>query len=258
MTYLQAAILGIVEGLTEFLPISSTGHLMIAGELMHLEDDSFHKTFDIAIQSGAILAVVFLYWRALLVDRQILLRVIVAFVPTGILGFLLYKTVTEVFLKSIPLVLWSFALGGAVLIGFERDHGERRGAREGMQNLTFLQAVGIGLFQALAMVPGVSRSAATVVGGLTLGVTRRTSVEFSFLLAVPTMLAATGYSLYKKGSEFSADHWNLLLIGFGVSFVVAVLAVQFMLQYIKKHTFIPFGYYRIAAALFFGYWLYWR
>jgi len=258
MNQLEAALLGLVEGLTEFLPISSTGHLMIADRLLALEESNFMRTFEIVIQFGAILAVVLLYWRTLLINRVVLVRVVTAFVPTGLLGFVLYRIVKEVFLKSLPLVLWSLAIGGVVIILFEKLHGERRDARRELGQVTPWQAVGIGIFQALAMIPGVSRSAATVLGGLTLGVGRKASVEFSFLLAVPTMAAASGYTLYKEGADFSADQWNLLLIGFVVSFAVAVATVQFMLRFIKTHTFAPFGVYRIAAAMFFAYWLYWR
>jgi undecaprenyl-diphosphatase len=258
MTELQAALLGLVEGLTEFLPISSTGHLMIADRLLDLPESSFNKTFEIVIQFGAILAVVALYWRTLLVDRRVLLRVVTAFIPTGILGFVLYKFVTQILLKEIPVVLWSFAIGGAIIILFERFHGERRGARDGLGNISLWQAAAIGLIQSLAMIPGVSRSAATVLGGLSLGVTRRTSVEFSFLLAVPTLGAASAYTLYKERGELEGGHWALLSIGFIVSFVVAWVTVKFMLRFIQTHTFAPFGVYRIVAALFFAYWLYGR
>jgi undecaprenyl-diphosphatase len=255
MTYLEAALLGLIEGLTEFLPISSTGHLMIAGALLGHEDE-FAKSFEIAIQLGAILAVVVLFWRDFFVERAVLLRVIAAFLPTGILGFALYRVVKDILLKSVPVVLWSFAIGGVVLIVFELAHGERKEATDDLHEIPWWKAAVIGVFQALAMIPGVSRSAATVVGGLTLGLSRRTSVEFAFLLAVPTMLAATVYDLYKSGSAFSADQWSVLAVGFVVSFAVALLAVAFMLRFIKTHTFIPFGVYRILAAVGFGYWLY--
>jgi undecaprenyl-diphosphatase len=259
MTDLDAALLGLVEGLTEFLPVSSTGHLMIAARLLGYDsEEAFPASFNIIIQFGAILAVVVLYWRRLLVDKDVMLRVGVAFIPTGILGFLLYKVVKEVFLKEIRIVLWSLFLGGIVLIVFELLHGERKQAVNDLKKIPLWKAAVIGVFQALAMIPGVSRSAATVVGGLTLGIDRRTSVEFAFLLAVPTMLVATGYDLYKSGHAFSADQWQVLAIGFAVSFVVGMAAVVFMLRFVKTHTFVTFGVYRIAAALLFGWWFYWR
>jgi undecaprenyl-diphosphatase len=261
MTFLDAFLLGIVEGLTEFLPISSTGHMMITSKLLGIEEGEFVKSFEISIQVGAILAVMVLYWRTLVQDRAVAMRVAAAFVPTGILGFVMYKIVKEVFLKSIPLVLWSFAIGGVVLILFETLHGERKQAREGLRNISYWQAAVIGVFQALAMIPGVSRSAVTVIGGLTVGIQRKTAVEFAFLLAVPTMLAATAYDLYKtqqEGGAFEIEHWQLLAVGFVVSYVVAMLTVQFLLRFVKTHTFAPFGVYRILAALGFGWWLYWR
>jgi undecaprenyl-diphosphatase len=260
MTFLDALLLGIVEGLTEFLPISSTGHMMITSKLLGLGEGEFVRTFEICIQFGAIFSVVVLYWRSFFQDREVLMRVVVAFIPTGVLGFLMYKVVKEVFLKEsrLPIVLWAFAIGGVVLIVFETLHGERRNARSGLRNISYVQAVVIGVFQALAMIPGVSRSASTVVGGLTMGVDRKTAVEFSFLLAVPTMLVATGYDLYKNGAEFSTEHWQLLAVGLVVSFVVAMLTVAFLLRFVKTHTFAPFGVYRILAAAGFGWWLYGR
>jgi undecaprenyl-diphosphatase len=257
MTDLHAALLGLVEGLTEFLPVSSTGHLMIVTRLLGYDSESpFFASFNIIIQLGAILAVVVLYWRRFLIEREVMLRVIVAFVPTGIFGYLLYKVVKEVFLKEIRIVLWSLFLGGIFLIVFELWHGERRQATKGLTKIPLWKAAVIGVFQALAMIPGVSRSAATVVGGLTLGIDRRTSVEFSFLLAVPTMLGATAYDLYKSGHGFSVEQWQVLAIGLGVSFVVGLGAVVLLLRFVKTHTFVIFGVYRVAAALFFAWWFY--
>ena len=168
----------------------------------------------------------------------------------------LHRVVTEIFLKSVPLVLWSFAVGGVVLIVFEIWHGEKKDALDEVREVPYWKAVLVGLFQAVAMVPGVSRSAVTVIGGLTLGVRRRAAVELAFLLAIPTMTAATGYELYKHRETFSAEQWQTLAVGFAASFVVALAAVAFMLRFIRTHTFIPFGVYRIVAALVFAYWLY--
>ncbi len=191
MDILQAAILGVVEGLTEFLPISSTGHLILASRLLGLEQTEFLKTFEIAIQFGAILSVVALYWRRLLVDPRVMARVAAAFVPTAILGFGLYKIVKKYLLSSETVVLWALVVGGIVLIVFERFHKEKDDHLDDVAAIPFSRCVLLGVFQALAMIPGVSRSGATVIGGLALGLKRRTIVEFSFLLAVPTMAAAT-------------------------------------------------------------------
>jgi len=202
MTLLQALVLGIVEGLTEFLPISSTGHLILAAKLLGLAQTEFQKSFEIVIQLGAILAVVVLYWRSFL-RPKVLAKVIAAFIPTGIIGLALYHLVKTYLLGNEMVVLAALALGGLVLILFELWHREPAGAVGEVDSVTYLQAIGIGLFQALAIIPGVSRSGATIVGGLAMGLTRETIVEFSFLLAVPTMLAATGLDLIKNASSFS-------------------------------------------------------
>ncbi len=246
MDWTTALILGIVEGISEFLPISSTGHLILASQLMGLCHTDFLKSFEIAIQVGAILSVVALYWRRLLVDVGVMKKLVVAFLPTGILGLTLYRVVKTHLLGSPNVVLWSLFLGGAFIIAFEYLHREREDAVEDVSGITYRQALLIGLFQSVAMVPGVSRSAATILGGLALGLRRKTIVEFSFLLAVPTMLAATAYDLLKSGAAFTADQMGFLAVGFVSSFVVALLSIKFLLSFIQTHTFIPFGIYRIA------------
>jgi undecaprenyl-diphosphatase len=177
-------------------------------------------------------------------------KLVVAFLPTGFLGLTLYKVIKTFLLGSPNVVLWSLFLGGAFIVGFEYLHREREGAVEDVSGITYLQAFLIGLFQSVAMVPGVSRSAATIIGGLALGLRRKTIVEFSFLLAVPTMLAATAYDLLRSGSAFSADQLGFLAVGFVSSFVVALLSIKFLLSFIQTHTFIPFGIYRIALVVF--------
>jgi undecaprenyl-diphosphatase len=246
MDWTTALILGIVEGISEFLPISSTGHLILASQLMGLCHTDFLKSFEIAIQVGAILSVVALYWRRLLVDVGVMKKLVVAFLPTGILGLTLYRVVKTHLLGSPNVVLWSLFLGGAFIIAFEYLHREKEDAVEDVSGITYRQALLIGLFQSVAMVPGVSRSAATILGGLALGLRRKTIVEFSFLLAVPTMLAATAYDLLKSGAAFTADQMGFLAVGFVSSFVVALLSIKFLLSFIQTHTFIPFGIYRIA------------
>jgi undecaprenyl-diphosphatase len=244
-----SVILGIVEGFSEFLPISSTGHLILTGKLLGLEETEFIKSFEIAIQLGAILSVVILYWRTLLVDREVIKRVAVAFFPTGIIGFVLYKLVKTVLLGSSMVVLWSLLIGGIVIILFERFHKEKEDATGELTEMTYRQAFLIGVFQSLAVIPGVSRSAATIIGGLILDMKRRTIVEFSFLLAVPTMLAATVYDLYKNGANFSLAEYHLLVIGFSTAFIVALLSIKFLIRFVQTHTFISFGVYRIALVI---------
>lgn len=255
MNLLQALIFGIVEGITEFLPISSTGHLMLTAQLLGLSQTEFLKTFEIVIQFGAILSVVVLYWKTLLVNFEALKRVILAFLPTAALGLLFYKIIKQYLMKSNQVVLWSMFIGGICLIVFEILHKEKDDAVDDISNIPYRSALMIGLFQSIAMIPGVSRSAATIVGGLILGLRRKTIVEFSFLLAVPTMLAATALDLMKNASQFSMAQINFLSIGFIVSFIFALLSVKFLLNYIKHHTFISFGIYRIILAVSFWFFI---
>lgn len=250
MGFFDAVLLGIVEGLTEFLPISSTGHLILSAKLLGIPADGFTTSFAIAIQLGAILAVAVLYWRMLLTDRAVMLRVAAAFIPTALAGAALYTLAKTVLLESTGLVLWSLFVGGILLMLFERWHREKEGASE-IAHMSYRQAVLIGLAQSVAMIPGVSRAAATILGGLALGIKRRAIVEFSFLLAVPTMAAATALDLYKSAGEFSSSQFDLLAVGFVVSFVVALAAVKFLLRFIKTHDFTAFGVYRIAVAVLF-------
>lgn len=250
MTALTAALLGVVEGISEFLPISSTGHLILASHLLGLTQTDFQKSFEIIIQLGAIAAVIVLYWRSFC-NFEILKRIIVAFIPTGIIGLALYKLIKTYLLGNEAVVLWALGLGGVVLVVFELLHKEKTTATQEITTISYKQSALIGLFQALAIVPGVSRSAATIVGGLMMGLKRTTIVEFSFLLAVPTMLAATGLDLYKNASSFSGSDTLSLAIGFITAFVVALGAITFLLRFVRTHTFIPFGIYRIIAALAF-------
>jgi undecaprenyl-diphosphatase len=251
MTYVHTLILGVIEGVSEFLPISSTGHLILASSLLHLKQTDFQKSFEIAIQLGAILSVVVLYWRKLLVNAAIQKRVIAAFIPTAILGFSFYKIIKRVLLGSNTIVLYSLLIGGIFLVLFEWWHGEKEDATEDLSSISYGKSFLIGICQAVAMVPGVSRSAATIIGGLMLGIRRKTIVEFSFLLSVPTMAAATGFDLLKSGGHFSSEEFTLLLIGFVSSFVVALLSIKWLIHFIKNHTFVSFGIYRILIALVF-------
>ncbi|HEY4488525.1 MAG TPA: undecaprenyl-diphosphatase UppP [Candidatus Paceibacterota bacterium] len=249
MTYIDAVVLGIIEGLTEFLPISSTAHLILAGEVLGIPSSEFLKSFDIAIQLGAICSVVVLFARSFL-DFEVLKRLVIAFVPTGVIGFLFYALVKSFLLESIPTIVFALALGGVALIVFEYFHREET-EETPVSAISLKHAFGIGIFQSLGMIPGVSRSGATIIGGLLLGIPRTTIVEFSFLLAVPTMIAATGYDLFKNASTFTLENISVLAVGFVVSFVVAILAIKFLLSYVRTHTFVSFGIYRILAAAMF-------
>ena len=251
MDIFHAIILGIVEGLTEFLPVSSTGHLILAGELLKLPETEFLKTFEVVIQVGAILAVTAVYWRKLLLDREIIQRIIVALLPALGVGFVFYQTIRQM-LGSEAVVLWALFLGGIAIILIERFRQEPAGGGfQDLRSLPYRTAFLIGLCQALSVIPGVSRAGATIMGGLVLGLSRTAIVEFSFLLAVPTMVAATTRDIVKHGAAFSADDTVALLAGTLTSFIVALLAIRFFLRYVGTHTFVAFGIYRIVVAFAF-------
>ncbi len=247
MTFLQALILGIVEGITEFLPISSTAHLVLVNDLMGLRDSEFAKSFDIIIQLGAILSVVVLYWSKFW-NWEVLKKLVVAVIPTGVIGLTVYRVIKDYLLGNLYVVLFALLVGGIVLIVFERFHDTPDRADVDFGELTYRKAFLVGLFQAIAVIPGVSRSAATIVGGALIGISKRTIVEFSFMLAVPTMLAATGLELVKNRAALSGNY-GLLAVGFVVSFVTAIAAIKSFLGYIKNRDFALFGWYRIVLAI---------
>ena len=246
MSYLDALLLGIIEGITEFLPISSTGHLILVSHLLGIPTSDFLKSFEIVIQLGAIAAVTTLYWRTFL-SIPICLRLLAGFIPTAIIGFTLYPFIKSFLHENLLVVVIALAIGGIVLIVFELLHKENDSSEQVITDITYKQAFIIGLFQSIALVPGVSRSAATIVGGLLIGLKRVTIVEFSFLLAVATL-----YDILKNYQIFSVETIPLLATGFITAFVVALIVITSLLSYIKKHTFIPFGIYRlILAGIFF-------
>jgi len=248
MGYLDSIILGIVEGLTEFLPISSTGHLILASTALGLSHSEFLKTFQIAIQLGAIGAVLFQFPRSF-IDIEILKRIAIAFVPTMIIGYLAYDAVRSVLFGNELVVVIALIAGGIVMILF--DQWRRPPAEGVVGDITYTHAFLVGIFQSFAIVPGVSRSGATVIGGLSLGIPRTAIVEFSFLLAVPTMLAATALDILKTPAALSRDEVTLLLTGFVTAFLVALLSVRWFLGFIRTSSFTVFGIYRIALGLVF-------
>jgi undecaprenyl-diphosphatase len=250
MSFWDAVILGIVEGATEFIPVSSTGHLILASALLGNDPTEFTKTFEIVIQVGAILAVVALYWHSFL-DFEKVKKILVAFIPTGLIGLMVYPFVKGYLLGSTGVVVSALIIGGIVLIIFDYFHSKHPEDELMAKPMTYKDALLIGLFQAIAIIPGVSRSAATILGGLALGFSRTAIVEFSFLLAVPTMLIASAYDLSQNGTLFSNGEWFALLTGFVVSFLVALISIKWLLNYVKHHTFTVFGVYRIIIALLF-------
>ena len=252
----KAAIMGIVEGLTEFLPISSTGHLILAGSLLGFSDAKA-KVFDIAIQTGAILAVIIVYWQkirstvvALPSSRQaqrFALNVLIAFLPAVVLGLLFGKAIKE-HLFTPQVVASTFILGAFVILWAERR--PQSAARiQSVDDMSPLDALKVGLVQCLAMIPGTSRSGATIIGGMLLGLSRKAATDFSFFLAIPTLIGAGVYSLYKERALLSAADLPLFGVGLLFSFISAWICVRWLLRYIASHSFVPFAWYRIAFGL---------
>lgn len=249
MSILQAIILAIIEGITEFLPVSSTGHMIIASSVMGIASDNFTKTFIVAIQLGTILSVVFLYWKHFFQTINFYYKLLVAFLPAAFFGFLLNDYI-DALLENVLIVATTLFFGGVVLIFVDKWFKKTESA--GTSDVTYPTALKIGLYQCIAMVPGVSRSAATIIGGLTQKMNRKAAAEFSFFLAIPTMFAATGYKLinyFKEGNGFESHEIQLLLIGNIVGFVVAIIAIKVFINFLSKNGFKLFGYYRIILGL---------
>ncbi|HJV69113.1 undecaprenyl-diphosphate phosphatase [Ideonella sp.] len=251
---LKAAIMGVVEGLTEFLPISSTGHLILAGALLDFTDGKA-KVFEIAIQSGAILAVVVVYWQRLAGAiihlptsegaRRFVLNVLIGFMPAAVIGLLAYKTI-KLYLFNAPVVATSFIVGGLIILWAERRQQAEQPRIAHADTMSPRDALLVGLVQCLGMIPGTSRSGATIIGGMLLGLSRRAATDFSFFLAIPTLVGAGAYSLWKERALLSVADWPLFATGFFVSFIAAWVCVRWLLHYIASHRFTPFAWYRIA------------
>jgi undecaprenyl-diphosphatase len=247
MNWWQAVVLSGVEGLTEFLPVSSTGHLILTAWILRLEQTDFLKTFEVVIQLGAILAVVFLYWKRLWKNPEEMKRIAAAFFPTAVVGFIGYRLIKTFLLGNTLVTVIMLAAGGLAIIVADRKFDVAAKGRK-ISELTYKQAVLIGLAQSLAVVPGVSRALATIWCGMAVGLSKREAVEMSFVLAVPTMAAASGYDLLKSGWSFSGTEWSFLGLGFGVSLIVALFAVKWFLNLVQQKGMIPFGWYRLLVA----------
>lgn len=253
MNLIEAIILAIIEGLTEFLPVSSTGHMIIGSSVMGIAAHPFVKVFTVAIQFGAILSVVALYWRRFFQNFGFYVKLLVAFLPAAFFG-LLFKKQIDALLENIVVVALALIAGGVVFLlldDFFKRQSQRATSVE--QDVTLRRALSIGFFQVISMVPGVSRSAATIFGGLANGLSPTTAAEFSFFLAVPTMFAATCKSLYdfvkEEGGTLSRDEFMLLTVGNLVAFLVAMAAIRFFIQYLTQHGFRVFGWYRIVVGI---------
>lgn len=248
MTYLQAIILAIIEGITEYLPVSSTGHMIIGASFMGINTLEFTKIFEVNIQFGAILSVVVLYWRRFIQSFEFYYKLLVAFIPAAVIGFLLNDFIDQM-LESVLVVAVMLLVGGVVLV-FIDSYFEKKSTKE---EISYSDAVKIGFFQCIAMIPGVSRSAASIIGGMFQGLSRKSSAEFSFFLAVPTMFAASVYKLlkgYLSGNlNFTTQELQLLGIGNLVAFIVAMGAIKFFISFLQRYGFKVFGYYRIVIGL---------
>jgi undecaprenyl-diphosphatase len=247
MNLFQAIVLAIIEGITEFLPVSSTGHMIIGASLMGIAEQPFTKAFEVNIQFGAILSVVVLYWKKFFQSFKFYYKLLAAFIPAAILGFILDDYI-DALLGSVKVVAIMLILGGIVLLFIDKYFE----GKTHKQELTYFEAVKVGLFQCIAMIPGVSRSAATIIGGMFQGVDRKSAAEFSFFLAVPTMFAASAYKLLKAyknhALDFNTQELYLLGIGNLVGFLVAMFAIKFFINLLTKYGFKVFGYYRIVVG----------
>lgn len=244
MTTFEAIIIAIVEGITEFLPVSSTGHMIITQELLGMEINDFVKAFTVNIQFGAILSVIVLYWKRFFQSLQFYYKLFVAFIPAAVIGFLLSDFIDSL-LENVVVVAVMLVLGGVVLLFV--DKWFKNPAKD--QTITYPTAFKIGLIQCIAMIPGVSRSAATIIGGMSQKLDRKTAAEFSFFLAVPTMFAASGYKLLQNYKTITPENIDTLLIGNAVAFIVAMIAIKSFITFLTKYGFKVFGYYRIVVGL---------
>jgi undecaprenyl-diphosphatase len=257
---IKAVVMGIVEGLTEFLPVSSTGHLILTSSLLGLANDEIMKTFEVVIQSGAILAIVIVYWQ-LIVDslgtlgtnansRRLVTNIVVGFLPAAVIGFLAINFIKR-HLFNGPVVASAFIVGALVILWVERRTHKAPRVKH-IDELTTLDALKVGFVQCLGMIPGTSRSGATIIGGMVFGLSRKVATEFSFFLAIPTLVGASVLSAWKVRHDLVA-HWHeylpLFAVGFVVSFLAAWICVRWLLRYIATHTFVPFAWYRIAFGL---------
>ncbi len=253
---IKAAIMGVVEGLTEFLPVSSTGHLILTGALLGFDDDK-SKVFDIAIQSGAIFAVILVYWQKISATvlalptqpqaRRFALNVFIGFLPAAVVGLLIYKTI-KTHLFNAPVVAGAFIIGAFIILWVEKK-AKLTPRIQSIDDMSAMDAFKVGLVQCLGMIPGTSRSGATIIGGMLLGLSRQVATEFSFFLAIPTLIGAGVYSLYKERALLSMADLPLFGVGLLVSFISAWLCIRWLLRYVATHSFVSFAYYRIAFGL---------
>lgn len=248
MNIFQIFILSIIEGLTEFLPISSTAHQILTAHLLQIPQTEFLTTFEVSIQVGAIAAVVVIYYKKILSNKPLFYKACVGFLPTGLIGFLLFKHIKLLLTSSFVPVI-ALLVGGIVIIVIELFLKKSQHKTKTVKELTYKDALLVGLIQSMSMIPGVSRSAASIFGGMALRLDREAAVEFSFLLAIPTMIAATGLDLVKEASSITAGQIFELVMGSLIAFATALLVIKWLLKYVQKNNFVGFGVYRIVLAI---------
>ncbi len=247
MDIFQAVIIGIIEGFTEFLPISSTGHMIVAAKYLGVAENDLTKAYEVIIQFAAILAVILIYSSKLKFSKKVLWgKLIAAFLPLGIVGFIFRHQIKALF--SVQVVAWMFIIGGVVFLVVEYFYRDKDPHTTDVDSVSWTQAIWIGIAQVFALIPGTSRAGATIIGGLLAGLDRKTSAEFSFLLAVPVMAAVSGYDLFKHYQDFANANWGAFAIGFAVAFAVAWITIKLFVAFLSRFTFVPFGIYRILLG----------
>ncbi|SFV58080.1 Undecaprenyl-diphosphatase [hydrothermal vent metagenome] len=249
MDIIQAIIIGIIEGFTEFLPISSTGHMIVASEFLGIEQSAVVKAYEVIIQFSAILAVILFYRDKInLKEIELWQKIISAFLPLALIGFLLKDWVKEIF--TVSTVAWMFIIGGVIFIIVEQFHKDEESESKDIEEVSWRQAMIIGFGQVLSLVPGTSRAGSTIIAGMLSGVNRKASTEFSFLLAIPVMMAVSGYDLLKHYDEFIGANLTAFVVGFVVAFGVAYLTIKLFIVFLQRFTFVAFGIYRILFGVF--------
>ena len=248
MDMIQAVIIGIIEGFTEFLPISSTGHMIVASRFLGIEESALIKAYEVIIQFAAILAVMLIYREKITFRKvDLWIKLFVAFLPLAIVGFIFKDQIKSLF--NVQTVAWMFIIGGIVFLVVEYFYQEKETHVKEVEKVSMMQALWVGIAQIFSLVPGTSRAGATIIGGLLAGLDRKTSAEFSFLLAIPVMAAVSGYDLLKHYQDFANADWGAFVVGFIVAFVVAYATIKLFLAFIQRFTFVAFGIYRIIFGV---------
>ena len=248
MDIFQAIIIGIIEGFTEFLPISSTGHMIVASEFLGIDQNAVTKAYEVIIQFAAILAVMLIYKEKMSFNKvNLWIKLMVSFLPIAAVGFIFKDHIKTLF--NVETVAWMFIIGGVIFLVVEYFYKEKEHHISEVEEVSFSQAIWVGVAQVFSLIPGTSRAGATIIGGLLVGLDRKTSTEFSFLLAIPVMAAVTGYDLLKHYEEFANAEWTAFIVGFVTAFVVAYITIKLFLVFIQRFTFVAFGVYRILFGV---------